>query len=234
MEKNRSIQPWQTPIRKAVQPPFDLSRFLLTFLFSHHIPLLSCLSPSTVRERLSCCDEGPLSDSSHSIDWRDDPPQEVRALRQDFLHNAQTSDFILCHLLVSFAIVLKVHVSFFQVFTTTSLHHKVTAPHHLGTTVCIRTFLDLFQNLSERGFLLSLTLYLFLLFPTRFRQNISCFCPSKRKVLAHSAQKLFISHHNPNPSTMRLLPYNPFSFVIISVAVCLAASTFHCGTAETN
>ena len=48
-----------------------------------------------------------LSDSSHTIDWRDDPPQEVRALAQNFPHNAQTAYFILCLLLASFTNNLK-------------------------------------------------------------------------------------------------------------------------------
>ena len=94
---NRDFQPWQTPSRKAVQPPTarlkqgnrsfqkgtrcsfplrhnskkkDTNRpaqssnachtFLLTSISSHHIPLLHRHRPSTVRERLSCCDKEPL------------------------------------------------------------------------------------------------------------------------------------------------------------------------------
>ena len=41
------------------------------------------------------------SDSSHSVYWRDDPPQDVREFSQDFLLNAQAADIIHCHLLMS-------------------------------------------------------------------------------------------------------------------------------------
>ena len=42
-------------------------------------------------------------DSSHPINWRDGPPQEVRALPQNFLRHAQTANVILRHFLLSFA-----------------------------------------------------------------------------------------------------------------------------------
>ena len=45
----------------------DLSGFLLTCLFSHHIPLLSCHSPSTVREMLCYCDG-----STRELHWHPD------------------------------------------------------------------------------------------------------------------------------------------------------------------
>ena len=109
-----------------------------------------------------------------AMDWRDDPPHEVSAFPQNFLHNVQTSDFILCHLLVSFANSFEgplrrlslLPVPFFRSLPTTILHCKVAATHHFRTRGCIRTSLDLFQNLSEKGFLPPLTLYPFLFFPT--------------------------------------------------------------------
>ena len=113
------------------------------------------------------------SDSSHSTDWRDDPPQEVRALPQNFLHHAQTSNFILWHLLVSFADSFEgslrrlsfLPVSFLKVLLTTILHCKVAATHQLRSTVCI------------------------LVFPRRVRWSLSCSNPFKSKILPHSAQK---------------------------------------------
>ena len=41
-------------------------------------------------------------DTSHSVDWCDDPSQEVSALPQDVLCNAQASDILRGNLVVSF------------------------------------------------------------------------------------------------------------------------------------
>ena len=41
--------------------------FLLPFYFSHHIPLLICRSPSTVKARLCCCDG-----SARELHWHCD------------------------------------------------------------------------------------------------------------------------------------------------------------------
>ena len=38
--------------------------------------------------------------SSHSVHWSDDPPQEVHALSQDFLRNAQASNILQSNLVI--------------------------------------------------------------------------------------------------------------------------------------
>ena len=81
------------------------------------------------------------SDSSHSIDWRDDPPQEVRAFPQNFLHSAQTPDSILRHLLVRFTSSFEgphrrlsfLPVSFFKFLPTTILHCQVAPTSQCST-----------------------------------------------------------------------------------------------------
>ena len=182
------------------------------------------------------------SDSRHSIDCRDDPSQEVRAFPQNYLHNAQTSNFILCHLLVSFANSFEgplrrpsfLPVSFFEVLPTTIPHCKVATTHHLGSTVCSLTSFALFQNLSERGFLLPLNLYPCLYFPRSVRWDLSCLCPFKSKILSHSAAEIV---RFPSPSkSFHVAPSSPLplSIAITSVAVCPAALSFHGSTADTN
>ena len=50
----------------------------------------------------------------------------------------------------------------------------------------------------------------FLLFQRSICWNLSFFCPFESEVLPHSTYKLFISHHFPNSSTMRLLLHYSF------------------------
>ena len=117
-------------------------------------------------------------------------------------------------------------VSFFEFFPTAVPHCKVALPHRLGVTSHIRISLDMLQNLSERGFLLPLTLYPFLFFPRSFRWNLSYFCSFKSEVHPHSAYKLFISHHFPNPSTMRsTLSISRFQSRLVC---CTNCSLWHC------
>ena len=61
----------------------DLSRFLLSFLFSQHIPLLPCHSPSTVRERLCYCDG-----STRELHWHTDQSENEGANDSELTQHA--------------------------------------------------------------------------------------------------------------------------------------------------
>ena len=121
--------------------------------------------------------------------------------------------------------------SFLELFPTTFLHCKVTSPHRLGATVKIRISFDLLQNLSEKRFLLPLTLYPFLLFPRSIRKNMFYFCPFESEVLPHSTFKLFISPSLSKSCHDALSSPRLLSIATLSVA---AALTVRCGTADTN
>ena len=64
----------QNSTRGIPTSPLRLQRtcrtFLLTSVFSHHIPLLNCHSPSTVRERLVLLSDSELSQRASLIFWQ--------------------------------------------------------------------------------------------------------------------------------------------------------------------
>ena len=145
-------------------------------------------------------------DSSHPINRRDDPPQEVSALCQNLLCDAQTASVILCHFVVisgnSFNGPLTklffLPMFFLRILLVTILHCEVGTTHCLGAAICIRTSFDLFQNLSEGRFLLPLTLYPFLFFPSSVRQIISLAHALSRVKYTHIPRRsLFTLHHLP-------------------------------------
>ena len=116
-------------------------------------------------------------DSSHPINWRDDPPQEVRACSQNFLRNAQTASVILCHFLASFATSFEsplarlsfLPVLFFKVLPITILHCEVATHASFG------------ENSFEGRFLQPLTFYPCLPFTRSIIQNLLYFCPQRVK-----------------------------------------------------
>ena len=109
------------------------------------------------------------SESSHSTDRRDDPPQEARAFSQDILRNVQAADIIHCHLLTSFPTSFTspsfLPVFFLKTLPIAMLHCDVGTAHCLGTAICIRTSFDLFQNFFERRFHVAADLAFLLVFP---------------------------------------------------------------------
>ena len=170
----------------------------------HVKPRLSLWSrTSTFRPQLQCRQTYDKVTPPIPSDWRDDPPQEVRAFSQYFLRNAQAADIIHCHLLTSFPNSLKrsIQRAFLpscilpsKTLPITILHCKVGTTHCLVTPICIRTSFGLFQNLFDGRLLLPLSLLSFLFFLSAVRQIGSCSCPFASEILPHAAQKLFISH----------------------------------------
>ena len=168
-----AVSCWALSIRIGLHKPHTTSCSASSFCCYHRRALKKPTKCSPPRETGAMWAHIRQSDSSHSIDWRDEPTQGVRAFPPNFQHDAQTSNFILCHHLVRFANSFEgplrrlsfLPVSFLKVLTPTILHCKVDATPLLGTTVRIRTSFDLLRSLFERGFLLPLTLHPFLSFP---------------------------------------------------------------------
>ena len=136
-------------------------------------------------------------DTSLSSGWRDDTPQEIRALQHTSLNNVHASRFIFCHFFKGLAYSFEdpfrraysnFEISFVCLRSLCLLRHIINILTILGSAVCVRTAFYSFQTFFGKRLLLLLALYLFLLLclsisiPKTFLRFRSC----KREILPHA------------------------------------------------
>ena len=132
-------------------------------------------------------------DSPHSVDWCDDPPQEVRALPQDVLCDAQAADILRGNLVVRFLKSRTHPFAELALFRNSSLKPSqlpdfprvVRAAHHVSIEIPVR--------IPCGRLLLPLTLCSFLIFLFCGIRQYLFFWPSSFDSKVLCRRKLFLN-----------------------------------------